>query len=132
MEPLFPFGHGLSYTTFSFSPTLSIDATSAPPSVAVALNVTNTGAVLGKESVQLYLTFPPAAGEPPRQLRDFEMVQLAPGEAAGVRFVLDARGYSVWDVAAYAWTVVPGEYTVSVGASSRDIRATGSFTVPGQ
>jgi hypothetical protein len=127
VAPRFAFGHGLSYTSFAYA-NLTVDAASAAPAVRVALTVQNTGAVRGKEIVQLYLAFPAAAGEPPLQLRDFAALQLAPGEAAAVAFELDARAYSIWDEGAYAWRVVPGEYGVAAGASSRDIRLTGAFS----
>jgi len=126
--PAFAFGHGLSYTQFTYS-ALTVDAVSAAPSVTVGFTVTNTGAVSGREVAQLYLGFPPAAGEPPLQLRDFAVVgSLSPGEARTVSFVLDARATSVWDVEAYRWAVPPGEFQVAVGASSRDIRLRGAFT----
>ena len=120
--------HGLSYTSFSYS-NLTVDAAAAPPSVLVSFTVQNTGAVLGKESAQLYLGFPAAAGEPPLQLRDFASLPLAPGEAVRVDMALDARACSVWSEADYAWARVPGEYQVAIGASSRDLRLRGSFTV---
>jgi beta-glucosidase len=128
--PRYPFGHGLSYTSFAYS-NLTVDAASAAPSVRVSFAVQNTGAAVGKEVAQLYLAFPAAAGEPPLVLRDFAALPLAPGEAATVEFVLDSRDYSVWNVAAYAWEPAAGEYGVAVGASSRDIRLRGAF-VPAQ
>ena len=120
--------HGLSYTTFEYSG-LTVDATSAAPAVLIALTVKNSGAVWGKASAQLYISFPPAAGEPPQQLRDFAMLPLAPGESMGVSFTLDERARSIWAVDGYKWVAVPGQFTVSVGASSRDLRVTGTFTV---
>ena len=125
LAPLFPFGHGLSYTSFAYT-NLTVDAAGAD--VRVAFAVQNTGAAVGKEVAQLYLAFPAAAGEPPLVLRDFAALPLAPGETTNVEFVLDQRAYSVWDEAAYAWkTVAGGEYGVAVGASSRDIRLKGAF-----
>ena len=130
VAPLFPFGHGLSYTSFAYSG-LAVDAATAAPAVRVSFFVQNVGAVAGKEVAQLYLAFPASAGEPPLVLRDFAALPLAPGERTLVEFVLDARAYSVWSVEAYAWQpVAGGAYGVSVGASSRDIRLTGSFTAP--
>ncbi len=129
VAPRFPFGHGLSYTAFAYSG-LTVDATSAAPAVLVSFSVQNTGAVAGREVVQLYLAFPASAGEPPLVLRDFAALPLAPGETTLVHFTLDQRAYSVWSVADYAWQPVSGgTYGVSVGASSRDIRLTGSFTI---
>ena len=69
-------------------------------------------------------------GEPPLSLRDFFATPLLqPGESAAVRFTLDRRSYSVWDVDAYSWRAVPGSYSLRVGASSRDIRVQGGFVV---
>ena len=129
VAPLFAFGHGLSYTAFAYSG-LTVDATSAAPSVLVSFFVQNMGAAAGKEIAQLYLAFPASAGEPPLVLRDFTALPLAPGETTLVHFTLDQRACSVWSVADYAWQPVSGgTYGVSVGASSRDIRLTGSFTL---
>lgn len=129
VKPAFPFGHGLSYTSFAYSG-LTVDAASAAPSVRVSFSVQNTGAVAGKEIAQLYVAFPAAAGEPPLVLRDFAALPLAPGDAARVELLLDQRACSVWSAADYAWKVPGGTFGVSVGASSRDIRLTGSFSLP--
>jgi beta-glucosidase len=125
--PLF-LGHGLSYTTFEYSD-ISVDATSSAPSILISFSVTNSGGVYGKEIAQLYISFPAAAGEPPFQLRDFTSLPLAPGETTQVHFSLNERAYSIWDESAYAWATVPGAYKVSVGASSRDLRLSGSFSI---
>jgi beta-glucosidase len=107
-----------------------VDAVSAAPSVLVSFFVENTGVVAGKEIAQLYLAFPASAGEPPLVLRDFAALPLAPGETTLVEFALDQRALSVWSVTDYAWQPVKGgAYGVSVGASSRDIRLSGSFTL---
>jgi len=127
-EPSFPFGHGLSYTTFVYSE-LKLDD-SHPPLLGVSFKVTNMGGLLGKEVPQLYLGFPPGAGEPPLVLRDFTSILLSPGETGVVNFTLDARAYSVWDTGSYAWKVLPGSYQVVVGASSRDRRLQASFQAP--
>ena len=129
VTPRFAFGHGLSYTTFAYS-----DLVVAPPdadgAVAVSFAITNAGGVDGREVPQLYVGFPPAAGEPPRSLRAFTALPIAAGATAPVAFTLQRRDYSIWaPTPAYAWQVVPGQYSVSVGASSRDIRLVGSFTV---
>ena len=91
---------------------------------SVSFAVQNTGAVAGTEVVQLYLGFPAGAGEPPQQLKGFEVVVLEAGAKAKVTLPLDSRSFSVWDVAASAWRIVGGEFKVMVGASSRDIRLT--------
>lgn len=128
VTPAFPFGHGLSYTTFAYS-NLVIDAVSAAPNVTVTCTITNTGPVDGVEKPQLYLSFPAGAGEPPQVLRGFRAVPVAKGQAAQAAFTLVPRDRSIWDVGAYAWAPVPGVFTVAVGASSRDLRLVSNFTV---
>jgi beta-glucosidase len=120
--PLFPFGHGLSYTAFRYSD-LKVEQT------AVKVRVSNIGKRAGAEVVQLYLGYPDAAGEPPKQLKGFEKVWLKPGEAKVVSLPVSRESLSVWDDGKHDWKVVPGTYTVNVGSSSRDIRAKGSLVV---
>jgi beta-glucosidase len=128
VAPRFPFGHGLSFTSFAYS-SLSIDTASSAPNVVVTFEVKNTGARDGREVPQLYLAFPASAGEPVRVLRGFASVELAAGASAPVRLELAPRDMSIWDVGAYAWALQSGEFTVTIGASSRDFRLTGSFTL---
>ncbi|GLY43678.1 glycosyl hydrolase [Amycolatopsis sp. NBRC 101858] len=116
--PLFPFGYGLSYTTFAFSG-LSVHNTGH--GATATFTVRNTGKRAGAEVAQLYLGFPPAAGEPPRQLKGFSRVELAPGQARRVTIDLDARDFSVWDTGSHAWQPVKGGFTVQVGDSSRSL-----------
>ena len=94
----------------------------------VTVRVTNSGARAGAEVAQVYVQCPPAALEPPRQLKGFEKVRLNPGESRTITFTLDRAALSAWDEAAHAWTLYPGEYAVHVGSSSRDIRATAAFS----
>ena len=122
VQPAFPFGHGLSYTTFTYSG-LSISGR------RVSCQLANTGAISGIEVAQLYLRFPAAAGEPPRQLKGFESVSLPAGGNATLTFELDDRSFSIWDVSKHAWAVVRGSYGVLVGSSSEYIRLTGTLTV---
>ena len=118
----FPFGHGLSYTSFAYK-LVSCDKNK------VVITVENTGTVPGQEVAQLYLGFPAAAGEPVKQLKGFQKVpSLAPGSAAKVAFSLTARDRSIWSVTKHAFVEVPGTFAVHVGGSSRDIRLTASFT----
>jgi beta-glucosidase len=117
-DPLFPFGYGLSYTRFAFS---HLAVTPARGRVTVGVDVTNTGSRSGAEVAQVYLTFPAAAGEPPRQLKGFAKVYLRPGERRHVRLTLDQRAFAIWDSAAQNWTTLAGRYRVSVGDSSRDL-----------
>ena len=120
--PLFPFGHGLSYTAFRYSD-LKVEQTT------VKVRISNIGKRAGAEVVQLYLGYPDAAGEPPKQLKGFEKVWLKPGEAKVVSLPVSRESLSVWDDGKHDWKVVPGTYTVNVGSSSRDIRAKGSLVV---
>jgi beta-glucosidase len=125
--PLFPFGFGLSYTTFKYAD-LKISS-EVGGKRAVSVRVTNTGAREGAEVVQLYLGAPASAGEPPRQLKGFEKVWLKPGESKTAIMTLDRGSVALWDDEGHGWKVAPGVYSVNVGASSRDIRLKGSFAV---
>ncbi|WP_371791271.1 glycoside hydrolase family 3 C-terminal domain-containing protein [Streptomyces sp. NBC_01471] len=117
-KPLFPFGHGLSYTTFRLSD-LRLERYGDGYRASAAIR--NTGHRTGSEVVQLYLTAPAAAGEPAGQLKAFEKVTLEPGESRTVRLGLPREAFAVWQTAGTGWTVVPGTYTVSVGRSSADL-----------
>jgi beta-glucosidase len=134
LTPLFPFGYGLSYTSFGFSDlriTPSRVAGRAVP-VRVTARVTNTGRVAGSEVAQLYLGDPAAAGEPPRQLKGFQRVTLRPGQSAVVSFTLDGHDLSYWNDPADSWVVPPGGFRVYVGDSSAlsGLPLRGAFTVP--
>ena len=121
-HPLYPFGYGLSYTTFNFS-NLTAPATAAAvdPTVTVGFDVTNTGDVAGAEVAQLYVSDPSAkVDRPERELKGFAKVRLAPGEARHVTLSLDARAFSYWDEAAHKWTIDPGKFIVRVGDSSEN------------
>eukprot|EP00040_Diaphanoeca_grandis_P032533 m.197263 g.197263 ORF g.197263 m.197263 type:complete len:787 (-) comp32656_c2_seq1:40-2400(-) len=120
VTPAFGFGHGLSYTTFTYS-ALAIKGRS------ISFVVENTGSVAGAEVAQLYVKFPSAAGEPPKQLKGFQKVMLAPGSSQTIEFMLDDRSFSIWDVTTHAWTVVKGAFGVMVGASSEDIKLMGTI-----
>jgi beta-glucosidase len=118
ITPLFPFGYGLSYTTFAFSH-LTVSPVLAPDGhVTVGADVTNTGARAGADVVQVYVGDPAQAGEPSRQLKAFQKVMLAPGQTQHVTFTLGQRAFSIWDSAAQQWTTVDGRYSVQVGDSS--------------
>jgi beta-glucosidase len=119
ITPLFPFGHGLSYTTFAFDQLAVTPAASG--GATVTARVRNTGTRAGAEVAQLYLAFPGGAGEPPRQLKAFGKVTLAPGQAKTVTFTLDARAVSTWDAGSHSWRRVTGTFRVDVGSSSRDL-----------
>jgi beta-glucosidase len=128
VAPLFPFGFGLSYTTFSYS-NLTVSAVSPSGQVQIGFDLTNTGARTGAEVAELYLGFPAAANEPPKLLKGFQKIMLTPGQTQHVIFNLDWEDLANWDAAARGWIVTPGTFQVMVGASSRDPRLNGSFTV---
>jgi beta-glucosidase len=134
IEPLFPFGFGLSYTTFAFS-RLTISPKSVSPghpTVAIDFDVANTGQRAGAEVAELYVGFPSstAVSEPPEQLKGFEKLQLRPGESGHAHVLLSARAFSYWNTQTHGWAVMPGSYRILVGASSRDIRLEGSLRIP--
>jgi beta-glucosidase len=132
----YPFGHGLSYTTFTYT-NLDVHVTDAG-AVRVSCTVTNTGARAGREVVQLYVGDPDAAvRRPVRELRGFEKITLERDESARVTVDLDSRDFAYWDVAADpgdgrygAWRREGGEFVIEVGASSRDIRLRTSIELP--
>ena len=118
-KPLFPFGHGLSYTTFAISPPRLSSATIGPGgTVEVAVDVTNTGKRSGDEVVQLYIRDDVSSvPRPVLELKGFRRLSLAPGEARTVRFALGPDELGFWDIAMNR-TVEPGTFTISVGPSS--------------
>jgi beta-glucosidase len=146
--PLFPFGYGLSYTTFGFSnlrvtPQDVQNGTSNPGTpacdcngqsgtqVTVSATVTNTGKVAGSDVPQLYLNDPAAAGEPPRQLKGFQKVTLKPGQSTTVHFALSGQDLSYWNDTANGWVLPDGTFGVYVGDSSAvaNLPLRGRFTV---
>ena len=117
IAPLFPFGHGLSYTTFAYE----VEKAERPLSVRV--RVTNAGKVAGKEVVQLYAAYPGAKVERcVKELKGFEKVALAPGETKTVEFGLSPRDLAYWDEFLHRFRADAGEYELLVGSSSSDIR----------
>lgn len=133
-EPLFPFGFGLSYTTFQLShlvvsPAKLGSQSGTQEKVSVSVDVTNMGKRSGAEVVQLYVGHPPANGEPPRQLRAFAKVQLDPGETKPVSMTLDPRSFSIFESSQDCWITPDGMYEVFVGTSSRDLPLHGSVAV---
>jgi beta-glucosidase len=125
VTPLYPFGYGLSYTSFAYS-NLRVEA-SAGFKVRVSLDVTNTGKRAGKEVVQLYVgQNAPSVTKPVRELRNFAKVALEPGETKTVIMDLDSRAFRHWDESGHTWANDPGLYTIQVGASSSDLRLTGT------
>nr|AHI07416.1 beta-glucosidase [uncultured microorganism] len=130
IEPRFPFGHGLSYTTFEYGALrLQSEYTLGEP-IAVSVDVTNTGPVAGQEVVQLYVRDEESSlVRPEKELKAFAKLALEPGETQTVTLTLDERALSFYDDAKAGWVAEAGEFTVLVGASSRDIRCTARFTL---
>jgi beta-glucosidase len=124
IEPLFPFGHGLSYTEFSYSDLeVSAEHVSDKDSLTVSVTVTNSGDVTGKEIVQLYVKDEEASVQRPEQeLRGFHKLELAPGESRQIQFVLSERDFSFYSKRHGQWIAESGDFQLLVGASSRDIR----------
>lgn len=120
-HPLYPFGYGLSYTTFKFSNLQAPASAASGSTVSVSFDVTNTGAVAGAEVAQLYVSDPSAhVDRPERELKGFEKVSLAPGETRHVTLTLDARAFSYWSEAAHKWTIDPGKFVLRAGDSSEN------------
>ncbi len=137
LTPLFPFGFGLSYTTFSFSNVAVVNnlASAANPNVQVTFNITNTGSLSGAEVAQVYLALPASTGEPPKRLVGWQKAFMPPGGVEKLTIQVNANDsshpLSYWDVNANAWLIAPGVYTVYLGNSSSGagLIAAGTFTV---
>jgi beta-glucosidase len=126
-QTLFPFGFGLSYTTFSYS---QLKVTHGEQ-VQVTFDIKNTGSRAGAEVAQVYLGLPASAGEPPKRLVGWEKVQLGPGETRSISVTVDPQMMSIFNTDKDAWELVPGEYHVYVGGSSRNLPLTGTLAVNG-
>ncbi len=131
MDVLFPFGHGLSYTTFAYSNLrLSSSEITDQDTLTVTVTATNTGKVAGKTVVQLYVGDKESTVlRPVRELKGFEKVELQPGESRDVTFVLDKRAFAYWNTQLHDWHVETGEFAIEVGQSSRAIDVCGTVTV---
>lgn len=120
IKPLFPFGYGLSYTTFSYS---DINAKPVGDSYEVTFNVKNTGKVDGAEVPQLYVHDPDKAiVSPVKELKKFDRISLMPGETKDMKFILKKTDFAHYDADKEAWVTHPGTYDILVGCSSRDIK----------
>ena len=129
LEPLFPFGHGLSYTTFSYA-NLQINGRSFTrgDQLEISVDVTNEGERPGQEIVQLYVHDDEAkVARPLQELKAFAKIALDPGETKTVILPLDQQSLAFYDTAVHDWVSEPGHFTIRVGSSSRDIRLTGHF-----
>ncbi|MFL6427218.1 MAG: beta-glucosidase family protein [Acidobacteriaceae bacterium] len=129
VRPLFPFGYGLSYTTFKFANlAVSPESAGANPQVDVTFDVTNTGSRKGAEVAQVYVSDDHAKIErPERELKGFERVELAAGETKHVSVMLDARAFAYWNPTTTKWTIDPGKFTVRVGDSVESTPLSGSI-----
>jgi beta-glucosidase len=134
IDPMYPFGFGLSYTTFEYGGLeINPSVIQHDQPIDVSFNVTNSGNRQGTEIAQLYLAFPSSVQAPPKQLVGWAKVRLQPGESQRVQVILDPLSpehlLSYWDVAAQSWSIASGEYRLFVGSSSRDIRCQGAFHI---
>ncbi|XVS60974.1 glycoside hydrolase family 3 protein [Actinosynnema sp. CA-299493] len=125
-EPLFPFGHGLSYTTFALG---ELTASWAGGTLSTSVTLTNTGTRSGWQTVQLYAALPSSAGAEVRRLVGFRKVHLAAGQRSTVGIAVPARALSVWDASADRWVLPPGLHTLSAGTSSRDLPVRRTITL---
>ena len=121
LEPLFPFGQGLSYTTFEYSD-LKLSDPDSDGNITATATIKNTGKVAGAEVVQLYVQ-PPAANvpRPVRELKGFTRLDIQPGESKTATITFSRDDLAYWDPAAKKWTVTPGGYVIAVGGSSRQL-----------
>ena len=130
-KPVYPFGHGLSYTTFAYSNLgLSSKSINGNGTMTVRVTVRNSGKVAGDEVVQLYVRDVQASVKRPKlELRGFERINLKPGEQRTVTFILPAEKLAFWDETKHAFVTEPGLFEVLVGSSSQDIKLRGQFEV---
>ncbi|WP_407343661.1 glycoside hydrolase family 3 C-terminal domain-containing protein [Pengzhenrongella phosphoraccumulans] len=133
LEVSYPFGHGLSYTTFGYTDLTTTVLCAGPEvQVEVGLTVTNTGSRAGRETVQVYVADPESSVfRPDQELKGFAPVSLEPGASARVTLMLDARAFSFWHVQLHRWVVEGGSFEIRVGASSRDVRLSGTVELTG-
>jgi beta-glucosidase len=134
IQPLFPFGHGLSYTTFAYSNMqVTPRKVQSDKEIRVNFRVTNNGPVAGTEVAQVYLSLPGGLGEPPKRLVGWERVTLQPGEHVNLSIRIDpnssAHPLSYWDASSHVWKTSPGNYTFMAGASSRNLPLTDTIAV---
>jgi len=129
VKPLFPFGYGLSYTSFTYK-NLTISPASSDDQVTVAFDVTNTGSRAGADVAEVFVGDHHApVPRPVKELKGFAKVNLSPGETKNVSVKLDRRAFSYYDVKTHAWTVAPGDFDLFVARSAADIELTGKVTL---
>jgi beta-glucosidase len=124
IKPLFPFGHGLSYTTFAYGkPSADKKTMTADDTISFTVNVKNIGTREGQEVVQLYISDKKSSlPRPVKELKGFQKVKLAPGEEKAVTLTIDKKALSFFDDAKHEWVAEPGKFEVVIGSSSRDIK----------
>ena len=128
IEPLFCFGHGLSYTNFEYDNLKVIPPQIEDAVISLSLNVKNTGEIKGKEVVQVYVTVENSnVDRPLKELKSFKKIDLEISESQTVIFNLTERDLAYWDVDKKAWALEPAEYKVLVGPSSKDIKLESSI-----
>ena len=123
---LFPFGYGLSYTTFAYS-NLKVNC---GDQTVVSFTLKNTGRHAGAEVAQVYASLPPGSGEPPKRLVAFTKIQLDPGESRKVKLTIDSKYLSIFDISQNHWKLLPGVYTFLAGGSSQDLPLQTKTTLP--
>jgi len=129
IKPLFAFGHGLSYTTFSYGKVKASSKTMGK-TIKFSVEVTNTGSIAGAEVVQLYISDRESSVERPvKELKGFQKVWLAPGQTKTVEFQIDRTALSFYDETTHSWLAEPGEFTAHIGSASDAIRTSASFTL---
>jgi beta-glucosidase len=133
IKPAYEFGYGLSYTNFTYR-NLKLNNTTFSDKIAVSIDIQNNGKVAGKEVVELYLSAPAnKLDKPESELKGFEKTALLkPGESQTVMFELDKRSLASFDTNTSSWIAEAGNYTVKVGASSKDIRQSATFSLPAE
>jgi beta-glucosidase len=129
IAPLFPFGFGLSYTTFSLHGLHAAAASGRGRLAKVSFDVTNTGSRAGAEVPQVYVADPRSTGEPPKQLKAFTKVSLKPRASGRVTLALGLRSFAHSNTSAHRWQVTPGCYRILVGSSSRDLPLSSTVAV---
>jgi beta-glucosidase len=128
IDPLFPFGFGLSYTTFEYSDLQVPAEVKAGEDVSVTVTVKNSGSFTGKETVQVYVRdIKSSLPRPLKELKAFEKVELEPGESKTITLRLNPRALSFYNPALRDWMAEPGTFEILVGSSSRDIRLRAAF-----
>jgi beta-glucosidase len=128
VAPQFPFGHGLSYTSFAYGEPV---VTQSAEGVTLTLPLANTGGRTGSDVVQVYVRpLAPKLPRPDRELAAFSKVTLAPGESRSVAFELAPRSFAYWDVDTHDWMIDPGRYELLIGSSSREIHHVVEVALP--